>query len=92
MLQTSFSEASIGNVGKSPRTTGWVDHIVTPIGGLGVMIDEDAVDRYLIAKLERRIQNGFVRGVLRTALNPSRASNILVTARETKGAAALRCR
>jgi hypothetical protein len=68
-----FSEASIGNVGKNPQTTGWVDHVVTPIGGLGVMIAEDALDRYVIARLERRIQNGFVRGVLRTALNPSRA-------------------
>jgi hypothetical protein len=68
-----FSEASIGNVGKNPQTTGWVDHVVTPIGGLGVMIAEDALDRYVIARLERRIQNGFVRGALRTVLNPSRA-------------------
>lgn len=68
-----FSEASLGNVGKNPQTTGWVDHVVTPLGGLAVMIAEDALDRYVIARLERRIQNGFVRGALRTALNPSRA-------------------
>jgi hypothetical protein len=68
-----FSEASIGNVGRNPRTTGWVDHVVTPIGGLGVMFAEDAVDRFVIATLEGRLQNRIVRGVLRTALNPSRA-------------------
>jgi hypothetical protein len=68
-----FSEASIGNVGKNPRTAGWVDHVVTPIGGFGVMLAEDALDRYVIARLERRIQNRFLQGVLRTAVNPSRA-------------------
>src|SRR5262245_49869569 len=28
------SEASIGNVGMRPNTTGWVDHVVTPAGAL----------------------------------------------------------
>ena len=38
-LQFEFgplSEASIGNVGLNPATTGWVDHVVTPAGGAGV--------------------------------------------------------
>lgn len=38
-----FSEASIGNVGLRPNTTGWVDHVVTPAGALGIMIAEDAL-------------------------------------------------
>jgi hypothetical protein len=33
-----FSEASIGNVGMHPNTTGWVDHVVTPVGALGFMV------------------------------------------------------
>jgi hypothetical protein len=76
-----FSEASIGNVGKNPRTTGWVDHIVTPIGGFGVMVAEDALDRYLLIPLERRIGNGVVRATLRTVLNPSRAMANTASAR-----------
>ena len=47
-----FSEASIGNVGLRPLTTGWVDHVVTPAGALGIMVAEDALDRYLIARIE----------------------------------------
>ena len=42
-----FSEASIGNVGLRPNTTGWVDHIVTPAGALALMVAEDALDRQL---------------------------------------------
>lgn len=33
-----FSEASIGNVGRNPSTTGWVDHVMTPLCGFGVMV------------------------------------------------------
>ena len=47
-----FSEASIGNVGLRPNTTGWVDHVVTPAGALGIMVAEDALDRYLIVRIE----------------------------------------
>ena len=46
-----FSEASIGNVGLRPNTTGWVDHVVTPAGALGIMVVEDAIDRYLIVRI-----------------------------------------
>jgi hypothetical protein len=69
----AVSEASIGNVGKNPKTTGWVDHVITPVGGLGVMVTEDALDRHVIARLERRIQNKIVPRVIRIVLNPSRA-------------------
>ena len=37
-----LSEASIGNVGLRPNTTGWVDHVITPVGALGFMVAEDA--------------------------------------------------
>lgn len=68
-----LSEASIGNVGMRPETTGWVDHVVTPVGAFGWMVAEDALDRYLVKWIEARVQNTLVRGILRVALNPSRA-------------------
>jgi hypothetical protein len=37
-----LSEASIGNVGMGSATTGWVDHVVTPIGAFGLIVAEDA--------------------------------------------------
>lgn len=68
-----FSEASIGNVGLHPNTTGWVDHIVTPVGALAFMVAEDALDRYLITRIESWTRNNWIRGAARIALNPSRA-------------------
>ncbi len=67
-----FSEASIGNVGLRPSTTGWVDHIVTPAGALAFMVAEDALDRYFVAKIESRTSNRVLRAIARMALNPSR--------------------
>jgi len=67
-----FSEASIGNVGLRPNTTGWVDHIVTPAGALGVMVVEDAIDRYLIVRIESWTGNSVIRAIARMSLNPSR--------------------
>jgi hypothetical protein len=75
-LQFEFgflSEASIGNVGLRPNTTGWVDHVVTPAGALGFMVAEDAVDRYLITRIESWTGNRVVRAAARIGLNPSRA-------------------
>lgn len=72
-----LSEASIGNVGLRPGTTGWVDHVVTPAGALGFMLAEDALDRYLIARIESWTGNRVIRSVSRTLLNPSRTlSNV----------------
>lgn len=68
-----LSEASIGNVGLRPGTTGWVDHVVTPAGALGFMVVEDAVDRYLIVRIESWTRSQFIRVLSRTLLNPSRA-------------------
>jgi hypothetical protein len=67
-----FSEASIGNVGLRENTTGWVDHVVTPVGALGFMVAEDALDRHLIRRIEGWTSNRFLRAVARMALNPSR--------------------
>jgi hypothetical protein len=68
-----LSEASIGNVGMRRDTTGWVDHVVTPVGAFGFIVAEDALDRYLMQWAERHIRNRIARAALRIALNPGRA-------------------
>jgi hypothetical protein len=75
------SEASIGNVGMHAGTTGWVDHVVTPVGALGFMVLEDALDRHLIRRIESRTSNRFIRAVARTGLNPSRTLSNLAQGR-----------
>ena len=74
-LQFEFgllSEASLGNVGMQPNTTGWVDHVITPVGALGFMVAEDALDRYLVARIESWTGNRVIRAIARIGLNPSR--------------------
>ena len=68
-----MSEASIGNVGMDPATSGWVDHVLTPVGGLAVMAAEDLIDRYVLRRLEHSVTHPLARALLRTALNPARA-------------------
>jgi hypothetical protein len=67
-----LSEASIGNVGMRPETTGWVDHVVTPVGAMALIVAGDALDRYFVTWVERRVRNRFARAVLRMTFNPSR--------------------
>ena len=67
-----LSEASIGNVGMRRETTGWVDHVVTPVGALGLIVAEDALDRFLVKWLEERVRSRFTRILVRLALNPGR--------------------
>lgn len=67
-----FSEASIGNVGMRPDTTGWVDHVVTPIGAFGLIVAEDALDRFFVKWLEARVRSRVLRATLRLVMNPGR--------------------
>jgi hypothetical protein len=74
-LQFEFgplSEASIGNVGLRPETTGWVDHVVTPVGAFGLIVAEDALDRFLVKWAERHVSNRVWRASLRLIFNPGR--------------------
>ena len=74
-LQFEFgpiSEASIGNVGMTPDSRGWVDHAVTPAVGTGMMVAEDALDRYFIRWFENRVGNRVFRASVRMLFNPSR--------------------
>jgi hypothetical protein len=74
-LQFEFgplSEASLGNVGLDPSTTGWVDHVVTPAGAFGWIVAEDALDRYVVRWVEERTTNRVWRASLRMLFNPGR--------------------
>lgn len=68
-----ISEASIGNVGMKKGTMGFVDLIITPVGGFGWIVAEDAVDRFLIEKLERKWPRPGLIRFFRVALNPTRS-------------------
>lgn len=72
-----ISQASIGNVGLHGKQT-YVDIVITPTVGTAMLLTEDALDRYLIERIERRTENRFVRIFSRMALNPTRtAANLL---------------
>jgi hypothetical protein len=72
-----FSEASIGNVGMHPGTTGWTDHVMTPTGAFGLMVAEDAADRYIVMRIESWTGNPLIRAVCRMILSPSRSMSVV---------------
>jgi hypothetical protein len=55
-----------------PETTGWVDHVVTPVGAFGLIVAEDLLDRYVVEWSERGVTNPFLRMLIRMAANPGR--------------------
>ena len=67
------SEATIGNVQSVYPQVGFVDHVVTPILGMGWMVAEDALDKYLIKYIEARVESPAVRLLTRGVLNPARS-------------------
>lgn len=73
-----ISESSLGNVGQRKGTSGYSDHVVTPAGGLVVMVAEDVLDRFLVRKLESKTDSGRMKAFYRTTLNPCRSfANVL---------------
>jgi hypothetical protein len=58
-----------------------VDHVVTPVGAFGLIVAEDALDRFLVKWVEARTQNRVYRALLRLALNPSRTLSNSATGR-----------
>jgi hypothetical protein len=71
------SQASIGNVGLHGKQT-YVDIVMTPTAGLGLLVAEDALDRYVVGRIERRTNSKYARIFSRMALNPTRtAANLL---------------
>ncbi len=51
---------------------------MTPTAGLGLLVAEDVLDKYLIERIERRTNNKYARIFSRMAFNPTRtAANLL---------------
>ncbi len=75
------SEASIGRVGYVDGRRGQagaVDLVMTPIAGMGIIVAEDAIDKYWVKKLESDTDNIPLRRFIRIALNPNRSfANLL---------------
>jgi hypothetical protein len=73
-----ISEATIGNVGKKKGTAGYVDLVITPTGGMGMIVLEDVLDKYLLKKLEQRTVGIKKRRFYRMVFNPQRSmANLL---------------
>lgn len=72
-----ISQASIGNVGLHGKQT-YVDLVVTPIAGVGLLIIEDALDKHLVQRIEANTKSLSVKIAGRMLLNPTRSiANIL---------------
>ena len=54
--------------------TGLTDFIMTPFGGIAVMLGEDAVDKYVIERLERHVHNRYWVATMRCFMNPTRSA------------------
>jgi hypothetical protein len=71
------SQASIGNVGLHGKQT-YVDLVMTPVGGLALLVAEDALDKNLVQLIERKWENFYVKIASRVLLNPTRSvANLL---------------
>jgi len=70
-----MSEASLENVGMPPDRykMAWVDFVITPTLGIAWTTGEDALDRFVIQKLERKIDSTAGRAAVRILLNPTRS-------------------
>jgi hypothetical protein len=68
-----ISEASLGNVQMKPGSAGVVDLVVTPAGGFALMIAEDALDRFVVKRVEKWTRRPVPRVLVRGFLNPNRA-------------------
>ena len=72
------SEATIGNVGMKKGTSGYVDLVITPTGGLGMIVLEDVLDKYLLKNMEQRMDSVAKRRFYRILFNPQRSlANLL---------------
>ncbi|HXG83580.1 MAG TPA: hypothetical protein VNI84_06070 [Pyrinomonadaceae bacterium] len=65
------SQASIGNVGLKDKQT-WEDIVVTPTLGTAMLVAEDAVDRFITRRIERKTDNFYVKVFSRMLLSPTR--------------------
>jgi hypothetical protein len=68
-----YGEAAIGNVGKKKGTGGFVDLVVTPTAGLGMIVLEDWLDTHWVERLEARTNSKGKRICYRIFFNPQRS-------------------
>jgi hypothetical protein len=66
-----FSEASVGKIQRVWPQQGFVDIVITPVAGLGWTLAEDAIDKYLVRRLEERFTHPYIRMLVRTWATPS---------------------
>jgi len=66
-----LSEASIGNVGLHEGRTGWVDHVITPVGSVVWTMYEDAVDKYVLTFIEKHVPFVIAKAAARMILCPA---------------------
>lgn len=66
-----ISQASIGNVGLKNKQT-WEDIVVTPTLGTAMLVAEDAADRFIMRRIERKTNNFYVKIFSRMLLSPAR--------------------
>jgi len=66
-----ISQASIGNVGLTGKQT-YIDIVVTPTVGTAWLIGEDAVDLFVMKRIERSTDNFYVRIFSRMLFSPTR--------------------
>ena len=71
-----ISEASLGNVGLRQKnghsTMAYADLVMTPVGGTGLVIAEDAVDKYFLKNwLEKKTSNKFIIKISRSLFTPT---------------------
>jgi len=77
-----ISQASLGNVGVYEKQT-WVDIVITPTFGTGLLVAEDVVDRFIIRRMERRFPKNFwLKIMTRMLLSPTRTMGNLLAFRE----------
>ena len=65
-----ISEASIGQIQRYCCAYGFVDHVITPYGGIVWMVAGDALDRYVTVPIENHTRNVALRILARSVLNP----------------------
>jgi len=65
-----LSEASIGQIQRYCCQFGFVDHVITPNGGMGWMVGEDILDKYVVRRIEDSTHNLGIRIASRIVLNP----------------------
>ena len=68
-----LSEASIGQIQRYCCQYGFVDHVITPNGGMVWLVGEDILDRYAVRHIEDTTHNLGLRIAARIVLNPAQS-------------------